>query len=430
MSSFEHIVKHLHKQLASFISQWKKKRFLVAVSGGVDSVVLLHALKTLNVELEIAHVNYQLRGKDSNRDEKFVRSLGKKYNVPVHVKVVDPEDIHPNGLSLQELAREIRYEFFASIMKKNKLDLLVLAHHADDQLETVLMNMQRGAGLEGLSGMEILRKEKFRPLLEIDKKVILSAAEEERLVFHEDKSNLKEVYLRNQYRLSIIPELELLFPDFRKEMFEQIKVWKKERQQLIEGMPDHKVQFVDGQEWKLNWINANEKHYYFFFNAAVFNGFKASEVIKFLQKNRTESSRLIAGKTYLELKSGKLTFYSGEKIKQKPSLKKNASRLEISGLKTDHLKKCAEQINRKAIKGKLNIRLWEKGDKMKPLGMKNFKKVSDLLTDLKLSRTEKEYTYVLTDSEKICWLVGFRIDDRVKLKGTEKSTEILHLIVK
>jgi len=187
----------------------KQKRYLIALSGGPDSMVLLTLFKALNLHTEAAHCNFQLRGKESLADELFVKKQCKKLGIKLHTKNFRTKAYcKKNKLGLQEGARILRYEWFNYLLKEFELDFVVTAHHKNDLAETYLFNFLRGTGINGLRGIPAVRNQIIRPLLETDKEEILALANQLKIPYRTDRSNLKDTYSRNYIRLVLMPELE------------------------------------------------------------------------------------------------------------------------------------------------------------------------------------------------------------------------------
>lgn len=191
----------------------QNRRFLVAVSGGVDSMVLLTLFDQANLDFSVAHINYGLRGKNSDADEELVRKYCSTKNLKLFVYRARSEDRRPKN-SIQLWARNLRYSYFFNVMAEEKLDFLVTAHHLNDQLETFFINLFRGSGIKGLSGIPANENHVLRPLLNFSKEQIYAFAKENGTEFREDESNTKNDYLRNEFRNRIIPEIEKISPNF------------------------------------------------------------------------------------------------------------------------------------------------------------------------------------------------------------------------
>ena len=224
------------------------KKFLLAVSGGADSAVLSHLFRVSGFEFQIAHVNYHFRGEDSNLDQKIVQDFCKKNNIKFHLKDVSEEE-KTEMKSLQNWAREVRYDFFFNLLEKENLDFIVTAHHLNDELETFIINLSRGSGIKGLSGIPKNENRILRPFLTFSKSEIYAFAEENNIDFREDKSNQKDDYLRNKIRNQIVPKMVEVFPNFLEQFGESIgylatvnQFFQEEIQKTFDEI------FIDGNE--------------------------------------------------------------------------------------------------------------------------------------------------------------------------------------
>ena len=197
------------------------KKFLLAVSGGADSMVLSHLFRISSFEFQIAHVNYHFRGEDSNLDQKVVENFCSENQIKIHLKSISEEE-KSNMKSLQNWAREIRYDFFFKILEEENLDYIVTAHHLNDELETYIINLSRGSGIKGLSGIPKNENRILRPLLKFTKNEIYAFAKENSIDFREDKSNEKDDYLRNKIRNQLTPKIVEIFPNFLEQFGESL----------------------------------------------------------------------------------------------------------------------------------------------------------------------------------------------------------------
>ena len=398
------------------------KKYLVAVSGGADSVFLARILNALKLNMALAHVNYHQRGKESDADEKFCLALAKELGCKLFTRSFSNKTLAKSS-SFQEQARDFRYSFFNEVMEKEKIDYIVLAHHANDQAETVLLQLFRGATVNGLGGMKMEDGKKLRPLLNITKDEILDALKSEGWRWREDKSNAISDYNRNFIRNKVLPLVEKRWPGIVQTLVknasiiqEQAKVLKAINTVSFSFDKDFIVKRKDifDSPVRLNFMKALHE-----------NGFDKKSVAKILlAKPETESKTFSSKQGILVIKSEEIAFY-----KEKPGqaiLLNKGSNWVVKGIDLSFLKETEEYINAVSIKGGLNLRCWNSGDKFRPLGMKGFKKVSDFLTGLKLNSVQKAKVMVLEDEEKVVWLVGFRIDDRVKIEQGQ-TKKILHL---
>lgn len=422
-----------------------KDKLLLAVSGGVDSVVLSELCKQAGFDFVIAHCNFQLRGEESERDEQFVRALGKKYRVEVLVKRFDTEKYATeNRLSIQETARNLRYIWFEELINQltnQPINYLLTAHHADDNAETVLMNFFRGTGLHGLTGIPASNKYIKRPLLDFSKEELLVFANENKLDFVEDTSNQSSKYTRNFFRNEIIPAISKIYPQVNHnlqnniERFKEIeKLYQLSVAELKKKMCKQKENEIHIPVNKLMQYN-NKALIYELIHPFHFLEKQVEELIKLAEsdsgkyisspdkqfriiKHRkwfiiTPTAAIESRNIMIEIEDkdvvfdlGKLSFETTSKL-QPPITNTTAA------------------LNSKVVEFPLLLRKWKTGDYFYPLGMKKKKKVSRFLIDSKLSKAEKENVWVLESKQRICWIVGYRIDDRYRI--TDQTKEVIKI---
>ena len=446
----------------------KKDKLLLAVSGGVDSVVLCELCKQAGYDFFIAHCNFQLRGEESERDEKFVRELGDKYKVEVEVKRFDTEKYAAeNKLSIQEAARDLRYKWFFDVWQKkmNTLDeplsdarravpdwhvsdrrLYVLtAHHADDNIETVLMNLFRGTGLHGLTGIPVegsywsipfIR----RPMLEFSKDELMQFARDNKLEYVEDSSNQSSKYTRNFFRNEIIPAITKVYPQVKNNLLDNIKRFKdiEELYKLSVSEIKRKLCKQKGEE-----IHIPIKQLLGFNNRALiyeiisrygFSEKQVDEVLKLAQGesgsyiDSSSQSRIIKHRHWLiitPISSQDAANIIIEEKDNKVHFSEGTLRMEVSGNPKPVTGNDIACLDAKEIQFPLLLRKWKTGDYFYPLGMKKKKKLARFLIDQKLSKIVKEKIWVIEMNKKIIWIVGHRIDDRFKI--TDKTKSVLKI---
>jgi tRNA(Ile)-lysidine synthase len=425
----------------------KKDILLIAVSGGVDSVVLCELCRQCGYSFLIAHCNFQLRGEESERDEQFVRSLGRKYDVEVLVQQFDTSRYaETNKVSVQVAARELRYQWFEELIKKEKkAGYLLTAHHADDNLETVMMNFFRGTGLHGLTGIPQAVDYIRRPLLEFSKEAIRDFASQFRLEYVEDSSNQSSKYTRNLFRNEIIPLIEKVYPEVKANLQHNIERFKA-IEQLYRFATNEFIRKLCKK--KGNDIHIPIKQLMGFNNTALIfaiisaYGFSEKQIEEVMKLADSESGKYIqapgsayriiknrhwfiissvedtaAGITVIDEKDSTAQFLHG-------SLELRTVPIGKFNLKTDAAFAC---LDRSAIKFPLLLRKWKQGDYFYPLGMKKKKKVGRFFIDQKLSKTAKEKQWVIEMNKKIIWVVGMRIDERFKVN--DRTKEVLELSV-
>lgn len=424
-----------------------KDKLLLAVSGGVDSVVLCELCKQAGYDFNIAHCNFKLRGEESKRDEQFVRELGKRYGVEVLVKEFDTQKFATeNKLSAQEAARNLRYEWFEELVvsrssKDNVRNLLLTAHHADDNNETLLMNFFRGTGLHGLTGIPLSINYIRRPLLLFSKNELLEFANANKLEFAEDSSNQSSKYTRNYFRNELIPAIGKVYPQVKENLQDNIK-----RFVAIEKLY---LLSVEELKKKLCRHNGNEIHIpvkqlmgydntaliYEIISPFGFNERQVNELIKLAASNSGKyiqspenNYRIIKHRHWFiitpvkALESDNIIIEEGAK-----EIRFALGNLNLETTTNHKLQTTNDSVSLdlKDIKFPLLLRKWKTGDYFYPLGMQKKKKLNRFFIDQKLSKTEKENAWVIESNQRIVWVVGHRIDDRFKI--TEKTKEVVRL---
>lgn len=420
-------------------------KVLLAVSGGIDSVVLCELSKQVGLNFSISHCNFGLRGEESERDEAFVRDLGDKYGVDVFIKKFDtPAYAEKNTLSIQEAARELRYNWFEEIRKEKEFAFTLLAHHANDNIETLLMNFFRGTGLEGLSGMPEEKKEAhcLRPMLALKRKDIEAFAKEHNLEWVEDSSNASNKYTRNFFRNEVIPLIQKVYPQAEENLLNNIKRFKQTAalyNEAVEGLKK-KVCEIKGEEVHLSVLKLmkykNSALIYEIIKDYGFNDKAVDEVIKLAD---ADSGKYIANDKYRIIRHRKWFIISPIATtaqtfvidKENELLAFGNQQLELKRIPIEKFtlnkSELIAQLDAKEIEFPLVLRKWKTGDYFYPLGMRKKKKVSRFFIDQKLSKTNKEKVWVLESHKKIVWIVGYRIDDRFKVTDTTKEVLQLNL---
>ncbi len=439
----------LQKRFESFIKEKtlfnKKDTILLAVSGGLDSVAMAELFHRSKYKFVIAHCNFQLRGKDSDGDELFVKQLAKKYQVPFHTIRFDTKAFSKkNKLSIQEGARKLRYDWFRRVLKEEKYSCLATAHHYNDSAETFFINLLRGTGINGLTGIKPISDDLLytRPLLFATRNELEEFASKEKLKFRHDKSNDSDYYLRNRVRHHLIPLFEQLNPDFEKvmkrnlnnmlfaqEVFESSLL--KKLNTLWLGKPGTEL---DRKEMELEEYPSDlfsEFTRKFGFNSTQAediwnskkNGSRVFSEQYVLTANRT---KIILSKIEEKPFDETLILKTQKQFNQSPVALKlklvNQSLSKKFPLPKNQYTHClsSDQLN-----FPLTLRKWQAGDSFQPLGMKGKKKISDFLIDRKVSLPDKEKTYVLLSGENIVCVLGHRIDERYKV--TEKTKKIYQI---
>ena len=386
------------------------EKVVAGVSGGADSVALLQALHQLGIPVTVAHLNHQLRGEDSDADERFVRDLSNTLKLPIVVKSIDVRQLsETSGLSIEMAARQARHDFFAEF----KDAVIALAHHADDQAETFILKLARGAGTEGLGGMSFSKKigtlQLIRPMLDIPREAILQWLEENKFEWCEDASNAEKAFLRNRVRHTILPLLEKeLNPNIRETILRTMNILRAENEWMESFIADCQLPIVDlpiamRRRLLRKWL---------FEHGATDVVFDAVEKILTLMKSGKGTMFFeLNDRQRVVVEYGIPRFEEGFKplgTSWKLSIKSG------SGWKKDHGKGAgilpaeasfdAERVGDSPI----TVRGCEPGDRIQPLGMEGSRKLQDIFTDQKIPRAQRPSIPVVVCRGEIIWLPGYR----------------------
>lgn len=426
---------HLNKQLPFL----KGRKLLLAVSGGIDSMVLVDLLQKLDYDIYIAHCNFNLRGEESDGDEQFIRNYAAENNIKLFVTRFDTTLFAAdNKLSIQLAARRLRYAWFEELIAENQLDYLLTAHHLDDSLETFLINLTRGTGIEGLTGIPQLNQNIVRPLLIFSRDEIVAYAKENEIAWREDSSNSSTKYLRNKLRHEVAPVLKSLNPAFM-DSFKETLNHLQQAQSLAEDAAVLVYQQVVAEKQGQKHINIQQLKRLPNYRAYLYQwlspfGFTAWDDIYALTETQagkfilSGNYRLLKDREVLileELKEGETTVYYIESADSKLVYP-----ISIELLKTNEVFNNSTKnevfVNNELINFPLSIRKWKESDYFYPLGMKGQKKkVSKYFKDEKMSLIDKENTWLLCSGDDIVWIVGRRADERFKI--TKETTQILKI---
>jgi tRNA(Ile)-lysidine synthase len=421
-------------------------QFLVGVSGGLDSTVLLHMCKYTGLNIQAVHVNYGLRGAESDADEHFVRETCRDLEITCHVEKMQIDKSAAKD-GIQDLARNFRYALFDELRKKHEMHWTLTAHHLDDRLETMLMNMARGAGLKGLKSIPEKNGAILRPFLDISREELLHFAKAEGITWREDSSNATDAYLRNRVRHGAAAEFKSIAPHalanagksmaFLAEVDDYMKI-------SAEAIIETNLRPIAAGELRMN-INAVEAM--FRYPALVkyimeMLGFDPAQLPALQALGEGQTGKKLIGTRYTVYRDRDYFAFSDNYYNPLPTASitneegwiTNPISLRWSIIDTMHIKglnmnKEVAQLDAGLTTLPFELRLWQEGDRFKPFGMEGTRKVSDFLTDLKLSPVEKERTYVLLSQGEICWVVGHRISDRFRVRPNTGKMWRFELII-
>ena len=431
----EKLKKHINQKF-SFLQE---KKLLIAISGGVDSVVLTHVLHQLHFDISLAHCNFNLRGIESDKDEIFVKELGNKLNLKTFTKNFDTEKYAlENSLSTQVAARNLRYNWFDEIINEHKFNFVLTAHHADDNLETFLINLTRGTGLEGFTGIPEINNHIVRPFLIFSRDEIESFATQNNIVWREDKSNASNKYVRNKIRHQIVPILKEINPTLL-DSFQKTTENLQESQQIIDdAISNFKKKVVEKSEngilkidiSKVQETNNPKAYIYQLLKEFGFTAWNDIANLLTAQSGKevvSKTHRLLKDRDFLilskkEKKNAKAAFFIDETIEEIT----NPIHLKITTVsKIDDENKSTICIDKNSLTFPLTLRKWQHGDFFYPKGMQGKKKVSKYFKDEKFSTIDKENTWLLCSENNVIWIIGHRQDQR--FSASENASSILKI---
>ncbi len=436
------MLKQFKNHIKNNFSFLKESKLLVAISGGLDSVVLMHLCYQSSLNIALVHCNFNLRGKESDGDENFVLQLAESLDLEVFIESFDTETYaKENKLSIQMAARELRYNWFEELATQLQFDYILTAHHADDNLETFLINLSRGTGLDGLSGIPAINDKLVRPLLPFSREAIETYAKDKNLKWREDSSNASIKYLRNKLRHDVIPVLKEINPQLLQN-FNKTQAYIKNSKLIIEDRIEDVfrdiVNQTDSQSISFD-ISAikklnNPKAYLFEF-LKDYNFTEWDDVTNLLDAQSgkqvfSNTHRLVKDRAFLLLSEITSEVYKSIEILNTD----NEIETPFGSLFFNEVDSIIEKLSKAVYVDKdklefpLTIRKWEEGDAFYPLGMTGKKKLSKYFKDEKLSLLDKESVLLLCSGNDIVWIINRRADNRFKV--TENTKHILKIELK
>lgn len=443
--------------LQQFQQHWKQHysqlsatncQLLLAVSGGVDSMVLTDILYQCGFDFLMAHCNFQLRGDESERDEQFVHSVADKYRKQVFIKRFDTKGYaEEHKVSIQVAARELRYDWLKQMVNSKIISannhfssakFIVTAHHANDNIETLLINFFRGTGIAGLHGIAPQQDQLIRPLLFAKKEEILRYAKENQVSWVDDSSNESDHYTRNFFRLNLVPQLKEVFPSVEDNLLQNIHRFTEAEILYQQALSIHKKKLITSKGAEihipvllLKKIHPLQTVVWEIIKDFGFAPAQTGEVLKLADAEngsyiQSPSHRIIRNRQWLIITPVKQ--YQSQHILVESADKKipfDNGMLLVEELLQAHVNIPSDNktamLDASGISFPLLLRKWKQGDYFYPLGMRKRKKLGRFFIDQKLSKTEKENVWVLEMNKKIIWVVGYRIDDRFKIIPSTKK---------
>ena len=411
-------------------------KLLIAVSGGVDSVVLAHLCKLSKMEFSIAHCNFNLRGEESDADEAFVKELAENMEVPFFTQSFNTLKFAENAsISIQMAARELRYNWFEELSNSMEFDYTLTAHHANDNLETFLINLIRGTGPEGMQGIKDKHHQLIRPLINFSRSEIEEFANTESLKWREDSSNASDKYMRNRIRHHMVPLMQELNPQLL-ETFAKTQQHLNESMELVEDYmsllyPKIISRDVFGYALDIAFLKKVPNSKQVLYQLLKSFGFTEWNDVHDLMDAQT--GKMVLSDTHRLIKDRNrllLTEIQDESINKEYQLEKGEEFVMIPEFGTLHLTE-VEKFDKAAthsifvpirkLKFPLLIRKWKEGDYFVPFGMKGKKKLSDYFKDEKFSLPQKEQTWLLFSGEDLVWIINQRADNRFSVEKGDRE---------
>jgi tRNA(Ile)-lysidine synthase len=439
----EAFLEHIHTNFP----QLQSGHYLLAISGGVDSVTLAHLLEEANISFALAHCNFNLRGVESDTDAQFVHELAIKFGCSYHVKSFETlAYATDNGISTQMAARDLRYAWFHELREMYFYDGIFTAHHLDDQLETFLINLNRGTGLAGLTGIPNQVDQVLRPLLPFTRSQIENFARTQNLSWREDSSNKSNYYVRNQLRNQILPQLHETLPDLRAHFAQTLKYLQQSKNMVDDSVARFRESVTTTKAnsiyFTISQILARENYKLYLFHLFEPYGFVEVDEIDHLLY--AESGKVLKNSIYQATKDRDHLII--QKLKKHhdligwqltPDMEKietPVGNLVIESHEPDdpieftdaHHAKNVLLLDKEQLVYPLTLRVWEQGDRIKPYGMQGTKKVSDILIDAKVPLPLKEEVMVLTSDSQVLWVIGLRTSrNHIISKNTKSILKII-----
>ncbi len=421
-----------------------KKKVLLAVSGGVDSVVMCHLFHESKFPFAIAHCNFQLRGKESNGDERFVKELAKKYGVEFFSKKFDTKTkSKQEKISVQLAARELRYEWFERLLNEKGFVLVATAHQLNDNIETIIYNITKGTGIRGLRGIPVRQVRFIRPLLFATRNEIEDYANKRELKFREDSSNADDKYVRNKIRHHVIPMLKEINPSLENtfagkielftelEHFYERQIRKPVRQLFLQRGNDIYIPVLSLKKIKSPSSVLFEYLHQYEFSREQIEDILANVDAEPGKQFLSPKARIIKDRRFFILTKLSDKGFSYQVISEKDKrIKLDSGKvLNISSANSIKPDKTVAFIDKSKLEFPLIARHWKQGDYFYPFGMKmKKKKLKKFFNDEKVPLHQKENIWVIESNKKIVWVAGYRIDERYKV--SDKTTDMLKLELK
>lgn len=423
----------IEKKIAQYIDNERlfpiNARIIVALSGGADSVALLRILHTLGYDCEAAHCNFHLRGTESDRDEMFVRKLCKTMKTPLHtIDFATEQYAIEKKISIEMAARELRYQWFAEIKEKTKADVIAVAHHQDDSVETVLLNLIRGTGINGLLGIRPKNGDIVRPLLCISRKEITDYLQNAGQEYMTDSTNLQDEYTRNKIRLNLLPLMQEINPLVKEHIIDTSNYLNDVNRIYNKGIEEGKQRVIEKGNIRIVPLLKEPSPEALLFEILYPLGFNAAQTKNILAMLEGQTGKQFISKDgWRVVKNRELLLIDKKEEQENPPFCLIKEEKEYTKDFIIPREKHIACFDTDKLIGEINLRKWQTGDIFIPFGMKGKKKVSDYLTDRKFSIIQKENQWVLCCGDKIIWIVGERTDNRFRIDEKTKKVTVFKM---
>lgn len=414
------------------------QKILLALSGGIDSMVLLHLFEKAGIPYGVVHCNFKLRGLESDGDEKFVWEQASARGIPVYFQQFDTVEYAAiNGISIEMAARELRYTFFEKVRIENGYDFIATAHHRDDLIETFFLNLSRKTGIHGLTGIKEKAGNIIRPLLFTGRAEIEAFCSQYDVPYREDSSNSEVFFQRNFIRHKIVPQFSALNPSFHKNMVSSIENLKAAESVYDYFTEKEAGRVVDNNEEgiAIDVQKLNDSPFPFLVLLEILKpyGFNSTVISEIFGSLDSESGKQFFSRTHRLIKDREKLYVVKVKseedhlfyIEERDLELFEPFEMNIETIQRDKFRLVRDPhlafLDRNRLEFPLLIRKWKQGDYFQPFGMQGFKKVSDFFIDQKIPVHEKENTWILCSGKDIVWIIGYRIDNRFRIRDDTQT---------
>ncbi|WP_195663821.1 tRNA lysidine(34) synthetase TilS [Bacteroides congonensis] len=406
-------------------------KILIALSGGADSVALLCILHAAGYPCEAAHCNFHLRGEESNRDEQFVRQLCKKYGIHLHTIDFDTTRYAAEKhISIEMAARELRYNWFEEIRNQCRADVVAVAHHQDDSVETILLNLIRGTGITGLLGIRPRNGVIVRPLLCINREEIMRYLQSIGQDYVTDSTNLEDEYTRNKIRLNLLPLMQTINPSVKNSLIETGNYLSDVATIYNRYIEEAKTRIATTEGIRICELVKEPAPEALLFEILHPLGFNSAQIKDIVHSLHGQSGKQFSSKEWRVIKDREFLLLENIQSEDKEELPFQIIKKEKEYTSDFQIprEKGTACFDADKLDGTISYRKWRTGDTFIPFGMKGKKKVSDYLTDRKFSISQKERQWVLCCGERIAWLIGERTDNRFRIDETTRRVVIYTIV--